>query len=80
MSSTSAPEDHLPQPKSAPHAGKGMVLLALILACIAGGGIWWATRDEATRETLRQQATAQLYKAQNSAIATVMEAITPEPV
>ena len=79
MSSTSAPEDHLPQPKSAPHAGKGMVLLALILACIAGGGIWWATRDEATRETLRQQATAQLYKAHNSATATVMAAITPEP-
>ena len=77
MNSTSAPEHSLPQPKTGHHAGKGMLLLALILLCVTGGGIWWATRDDATRETLRRQAEAELIKAQNSAVATVMDAMTP---
>lgn len=79
MRSESRPEEHLPSPQPERTSSRGMVLLALLLLGVAGGGIWWATRDADTREELRSQAAQTLHKAQNSAVSTLLDALSPTP-
>lgn len=79
MSETTTLKQQLPQPQPGKHVSRGMAFLALFLCVITCGGIWWATRDDATREALRDQVAQELSQAQDTAVSTVVETLTPKP-